>query len=103
MDDSELAIYRQCTGRTDPPNTEPSEAYTIVGRRGGKSFISALTGVFVACFGTSSENQQSIYRSAGAAGYLCFLRVPAEAARPFRMKKQVPATVRLSIGENPTR
>ena len=29
---------------------QPSEIYTIVGRRGGKSFISSLTAVFIACF-----------------------------------------------------
>jgi hypothetical protein len=50
MDDSELAIYRQCTGRTQAPANQPSEIYTIVGRRGGKSFISSLTAVFIACF-----------------------------------------------------
>jgi hypothetical protein len=50
MDENELAIYRQCTGRTQPPTKQPSEIYTIVGRRGGKSFISSLTAVFIACF-----------------------------------------------------
>jgi terminase large subunit-like protein len=50
MEDPELAIYRQCTGRTQPPTKQPSEIYTIVGRRGGKSFISSLTAVFIACF-----------------------------------------------------
>jgi hypothetical protein len=34
MDNNELAIYRQCTGRTQPPLKQPSEIYTIVGRRG---------------------------------------------------------------------
>src|SRR5215207_1800692 len=52
MDESELAIYRQCTGRTEAPKSAPNEVYTIVGRRGGKSFISALTAVYVACFGS---------------------------------------------------
>lgn len=50
MNDEELAIYRQCTGRNAAPEKEPSETYTIVGRRGGKSLVSALTAVFVACF-----------------------------------------------------
>src|SRR4030095_4011113 len=50
MDENELAIYQQCTGRTQPPTKQPSEIYTIVGRRGGKSFISSLTAVFIACF-----------------------------------------------------
>ena len=50
MDESEQAIYRQCTGRGQLPAKQPSEVYTIVGRRGGKSFISSLTAVFIACF-----------------------------------------------------
>jgi terminase large subunit-like protein len=50
MNGAELGIFRKCTGREDSPVTEPTEAYTIVGRRGGKSFISALTAVHVACF-----------------------------------------------------
>jgi len=33
MDDSELATYQQCTGRTQPPATQPSEIFTICGRR----------------------------------------------------------------------
>jgi hypothetical protein len=50
MTAEELSIYRQSTARTEPPSTQPTEVYSIVGRRGGKSFISALTAVFVACF-----------------------------------------------------
>ena len=55
MDDAELAIYQQCTGRTQPPATQPSEIYTICGRRGGKSFISSLTAVFIACFSSFKQ------------------------------------------------
>jgi hypothetical protein len=50
MDDAELAIFRKCTGRRYPQTIEPAEAYTIVGRHGGKSFISALTAVHVGYF-----------------------------------------------------
>jgi hypothetical protein len=50
MDEIELAIYQKCTGRAQPPATQPSEIYTVVGRRGGKSFVSSLTAVFIACF-----------------------------------------------------
>jgi hypothetical protein len=55
MDDSELAIYQQATGRTQPPTNQPSEIYTIVGRRGGKSFISSLTAVYIACFSSFKQ------------------------------------------------
>jgi hypothetical protein len=51
MTDSELETFRQCTGRQNPPTKEPSELFTICGRRGGKSYISALTAVYLACFG----------------------------------------------------
>jgi hypothetical protein len=52
MDPDELATYQKCTGRSRPPRTEPKEIYTICGRRGGKSFISALTAVYFSCFGS---------------------------------------------------
>jgi len=55
LTDEERAIFQRCTGREDPPATEPSEIYTIVGRRGGKSFISSLTAVFIACFSSFKQ------------------------------------------------
>ena len=55
MTDGELEIFRQCTGRQTPPSRAPSEIYTIVGRRGGKSFISSLTAVFIACFSSFKQ------------------------------------------------
>src|SRR4029434_6972003 len=50
IDDGELALYRKCTRRTEPPMGGIKEAYAIVGRRGGKSRIVAFAGVFIACF-----------------------------------------------------
>lgn len=50
MNATELVIYRQCTGRELPPKIPPSEIYIIVGRRGGKSFMSSLKVVYLACF-----------------------------------------------------
>ena len=55
MSDDELAICRQCTGKTEPPTNQPSEFYTIVGRRGEKSFISSLTAVFIGCFSSFKQ------------------------------------------------
>ncbi|WP_375762905.1 terminase large subunit domain-containing protein [Bradyrhizobium sp. Pha-3] len=46
-----LVVYQQCTGRTEPPTSPALEAWLICGRRAGKSFILALTAVFLACFG----------------------------------------------------
>jgi hypothetical protein len=50
MDRRERRIYRKFTGRTDRPSKPFPESFLIVGRRGGKSFISALTAVFLATF-----------------------------------------------------
>lgn len=44
------ALYRQCMGRKSPPDEPLQEAWLIVGRRGGKSFMMALVAVFLACF-----------------------------------------------------
>lgn len=50
MDKEELKIYRKFTGRKNPPRTAFKEIFLIIGRRGGKSFISALIAVFLAIF-----------------------------------------------------
>src|SRR5262245_15793605 len=50
MDQAEIEIYRRCTNRTDPPNGGFKEAACVVGRRGGKSRVGALIGVFIGCF-----------------------------------------------------
>lgn len=50
MTPDELAIFQQLTGRNTPPGKQPQEAFFVVGRRGGKSFIVALIAVFLACF-----------------------------------------------------
>lgn len=60
MDATELALYRQCTGREHPPTVPPGEIYTIVGRRGGKSFISSLVAAYLGCF-----NSYKKYLAAG--------------------------------------
>lgn len=50
MSEEELAIYRKCTGRTDPPAQQMRELVLVIGRRGGKSRILALIAVWLACF-----------------------------------------------------
>lgn len=50
MTDDQLAAFRHHTGRTEAPTEANSEAWLIVGRRGGKSFVMALVAVFLACF-----------------------------------------------------
>jgi hypothetical protein len=50
MTPEQLAIYRECTGRTDGPASPAAEGWLICGRRAGKSFVLALCAVFLACF-----------------------------------------------------
>ncbi|GAN81469.1 hypothetical protein [Acidocella aminolytica] len=50
MDDKTLALYRQHTGRTAPPEAPFTEMALVIGRRGGKSQILALIAVYLACF-----------------------------------------------------
>jgi hypothetical protein len=46
----QLATYTRFTGRTKPPTSPLQEAWLVVGRRGGKSFILAVIATFLACF-----------------------------------------------------
>src|SRR5262249_48155364 len=46
----QIAVYRSCTGRTEPPSAPAEEGWLVCGRRGGKSFILALVAVFLAAF-----------------------------------------------------
>lgn len=50
MSESEATTFRLCTGRDVAPDQPFSEAWLIVGRRGGKSFELALIAVFLAAF-----------------------------------------------------
>lgn len=50
MTDEQMALYRHHTGRAEPPADPASEAWLVVGRRGGKSFVMALVAVYLACF-----------------------------------------------------
>ena len=50
MTEEQLAVYRACTGRTEPQTTPATEAWLVCGRRAGKSFILALIAVYLACF-----------------------------------------------------
>lgn len=50
MDRAQHSIYRECTGRSDHPGTMATEAWLVVGRRGGKSLILALCAVYLAAF-----------------------------------------------------
>jgi hypothetical protein len=46
----QLQLFKQCTGRSVAPTSPLQEAWLVVGRRGGKSFMLAVVAVFLACF-----------------------------------------------------
>ncbi len=50
LNPTDRVVFRQLTGRETPPKDPCREAWIVVGRRGGKSFIAALVAVFVAFF-----------------------------------------------------
>jgi hypothetical protein len=45
-----LNLYRACTGRAAPPAGGTTEAWLVVGRRGGKSMVLALIACYLAIF-----------------------------------------------------
>src|SRR5262245_31979976 len=50
LDDKQLSLFQDCTGREYLREGGTDEAWLVVGRRGGKSFILATIAVFLACF-----------------------------------------------------
>ena len=50
LDPDQVPLFQQFTGRSTAPKAPLHEAWLVVGRRGGKSFILAVVAVFLACF-----------------------------------------------------
>lgn len=50
MDEEERKFFTEHTGRQVAPSEQSAEAFAIVGRRGGKSFISAVIAAYLAIF-----------------------------------------------------
>jgi hypothetical protein len=76
MTADEFVVFNRHTGRTSPPLGGSKENFLIVGRRGGKSFISALIGVFIACFFSFVE-----YLTTGERGVVLILAVDKAQAK----------------------
>ena len=55
MTGEQEAMYGRFTGRVTLPQEPAKEAWVVVGRRGGKSLVAALTATFLACFKDYSE------------------------------------------------
>ncbi|CAJ0869636.1 hypothetical protein AMST5_02155 [freshwater sediment metagenome] len=49
LDPQGFDLFRECTGRTTPPDKPFHEAWLICGRRGGKSFMMACIATYLAC------------------------------------------------------
>lgn len=76
MDADALAIYQRCTGRSRPPTRPATEAWMVVGRRGGKSRIAALIALFLATFRDYRE-----YLAPGEVGMLPVIAAGRKQAR----------------------
>ena len=50
MTSEEVEFYTKHTGRSLPPSEPAREAWLVIGRRGGKSFVLATVAVYLACF-----------------------------------------------------
>lgn len=48
--EADMPLFTRCTGRTAPQTAAALESWMIVGRRGGKSRVAALLGLFLATF-----------------------------------------------------
>ena len=85
LDDAELAIFQQCTGRTSPTAGGHLEATLVIGRRGGKSLILALIAAFLAAF-----YDWSPYLTGGERGTIMVVAADRKQARAiFRYLKEM--------------
>ena len=76
MTDEQFAIYQRHTGRQTKPTAAEIEAWLVIGRRGGKSFVAALVAVFLACFFDYSK-----YLAPGERGTIMVIAADKKQAR----------------------
>ena len=76
MTPEQFAVYKQCTGRSDPPSSPAQEGWLVCGRRAGKSFILALVAVFL-----SACNDYRPYLSPGERGVVMIVARDRKQAR----------------------
>jgi len=72
----EQELYQNCTGRKKVSKKGFKEAYAICGRRGGKSFISALIAIYTALFSGLEK-----HLSPGETGYIFCIATDKRQAR----------------------
>jgi hypothetical protein len=76
MNEKQLAIYREHTGRSDLPQAQANESFLICGRRSGKSLTAALIAVFLAAF-----RDYSAYLAPGETGVVMVIASDRKQAR----------------------
>jgi len=99
MSADDAARFAQHTGRERAPTMQAREAWLVVGRRGGKSFIVALVAVFLACF-----RDYRAYLAPGERGVVMVLAADRKQARVvFRyvraLLQGVPMLAKLIVAE----
>jgi hypothetical protein len=99
MTPEQLALYQQCTGRAAPPPAPAQEAWLVVGRRGGKSFVLAVIAVFLAAF-----RDWRPYLGPGEVGTIMIIAADRRQARVIMryvvgLLKSVPMLAQLIEGE----
>jgi hypothetical protein len=99
LDAAGLDLFRQCTGRNHPTAENYTEAWLVIGRRGGKSFILALIAVFLSLF----KDWRS-YLAPGEIGRIKVIAVDRKQARVIHrycraLLRQVPAFTSLIVRE----
>ena len=70
QDSEDLKLLRDCTDLAMPPKERVRECSAICGRRSGKSFVSAVIAVFLACF-----KDWTSYLSPGERGHIFIIAV----------------------------
>jgi hypothetical protein len=100
MDEDDLALYRQCTGRSVPPVGVSSEVWLCIGRRGGKSMVLALIAVYLAAF-----RDWAPYLAPGEPGVIKIMAVDRRQARTCHrycraLMMEVPSLAALVIRED---
>jgi hypothetical protein len=72
----DMKLFRDCTGLVNPPGERIREAAIIAGRRSGKSFITAVIAVFLACF-----KNWAPFLTAGEQAWVFIIAVDREQAK----------------------
>ena len=75
-DADDLKTLQDCTGLVNPPSERIQEASIISGRRSGKSFVTSIIGVFLACF-----KDWTPFLTAGERAWVFIIAVDREQAK----------------------